>query len=50
MNAHKTPPTQQAVMCNTQPFISTLITGKKGEMTSLLSVSHTLAVNRYTDT
>ena len=43
------------VICNTQLFISPMINnlsphtaGKKGEMTSLLSESHTLAANGYT--
>ena len=57
MNAHKNT-TQQALVCvihsfylhSDKQFLSPQTTGKKGEMTSLLTVSHTLAVYRYTDT
>ena len=55
MNAQKTPPSRQCYMQYTafylhsdKQFLSPHTTGKEGEMRSLLTASHTLAVKRYT--
>ena len=55
INAHKTPPSRLCYVKYTAFYLhsdkqslSPHTTGKKGEMTSPLSESHTLAVNGYT--
>ena len=57
MNTHKTPPSRLCYVQYTafylhsdKQFLSPHTTGKKGEMTSLLTASHKLAVKRYTVT